>query len=210
MKKLQQLFENNRRWVEKVTQEDPEFFKRLSRQQKPEILWIGCSDSRVPANQIVGLPPGEVFVHRNVGNLVVHSDLNCLAVLQFSVEVLKVKHIIVCGHYRCGAIAGALSQARLGMIENWIGHIADVREKYSAYIDSEPDSVERENRLSELNVVEQVINVCSTSVVKDAWERGAPLAVHGWIYDVADGLLRDLNCCVTSRSEVQALQPVPR
>lgn len=151
----------------------------------------------------MGLPPGEVFVHRNVGNLVVHSDLNCLSVLQFSVEVLKVKHIIVCGHYGCGAVSGVLSKERLGMIENWIGHICDVREKYAAVLERAPTEVEQARRLSEFNVVEQVLNVCSTSVVRDAWERAAELSVHGWIYDIADGLLRDLNCCMTAEADIK-------
>ncbi len=195
---LNQLFANNRNWAAQITQLDPEFFVKLSRQQAPDYLWIGCSDSRVPANEIVGLLPGELFVHRNVANLVVHTDLNCLSVMQFAVEVLQVKHIIVCGHYGCGGIKAALTGDRLGLIDNWLRHVQDVRQKYNAHLSMISDTSKRSDKLCELNVVEQAINVCQTTIVQDAWARGQRLTVHGWIYAINDGLLRDLNITIAN------------
>ncbi|HEV7389482.1 MAG TPA: carbonate dehydratase [Gemmatimonadaceae bacterium] len=195
---LKNLFANNRAWATRMTRQDPDFFTRLSSQQAPEYLWIGCADSRVPANEIVGLAPGELLVHRNVANVVVHADLNCLSVLQFAVEVLKVEHIIVCGHYGCGGVRAALRDDRLGLVDNWLRHVQDVRWKNQAELDGLPTEQQRHDRLCELNVVEQVVNVSQTTVVRDAWSRGQPLAVHGWIYDLHDGLLRDLGVSVTT------------
>jgi carbonic anhydrase len=193
MPKLDLLFENNRAWAAELTGGDPHYFARLMEQQAPEYLWIGCSDSRVPANQIVGLAPGELFVHRNVANVVVHTDLNCLSVLQFAVDVLAVKHVIVCGHYGCGGIVAALRDQKLGLIDNWLRHIQDVAAKHRAQIESIPGEERRAARLCELNVMEQVGNVADTTVVRDAWRRGQQVSVHGWIYDLQDGLLRDLD-----------------
>jgi carbonic anhydrase len=197
MRVLPQLFDNNRAWAERVTRDDPGFFSRLARQQAPRYLWIGCSDSRVPANQITGLGPGEMFVHRNVANVVVHSDLNCLSVMQYAVDVLQVTDIIVCGHYDCGGVLAALRNDRLGLIDNWLRHVQDVAAKHKAELDALPGQAERHHRLCELNVLEQVANVSQTTVVSEAWARGRALAVHGWIYKVTDGLLRDLGLCVT-------------
>jgi carbonic anhydrase len=193
MPKLDLLFENNRAWAAELTRGDARYFERLLGQQAPAYLWIGCSDSRVPANQIVGLAPGELFVHRNVANVVVHTDLNCLSVLQFAVDVLAVKHVIVCGHYGCGGVLAALRDEKLGLIDNWLRHIQDVRAKHRAQIESIPDEARRAARLCELNVMEQVGNVADTTVVRDAWRRGQQVSVHGWIYDLQDGLLRDLD-----------------
>jgi carbonic anhydrase len=193
MRRLPELFENNRAWAAERTRGDPGFFERLAAQQEPDYLWIGCSDSRVPANQIVGLAPGELFVHRNVANVVVHTDLNCLSVLQFAVDVLAVKHVIVCGHYGCGGVLAALRDAKLGLIDNWLRHIQDVATKHRAELDALADEPKRLARLCELNVIEQVKNVGDSTVVRDAWRSGQELAVHGWIYDVRDGLLRDLD-----------------
>jgi carbonic anhydrase len=201
---LDHLFAANRAWASEVTQRDEEFFTRLSQQQAPQYLWIGCSDSRVPANQIVGLPPGEMFVHRNVANVVVHADLNCLSTMQYAVETLRVGHIIVCGHYGCGGVLAALRDDRLGLVDNWLRHVQDVREKYRLALDRLPSDGERHRRLCELNVIEQVINVSRTTVVRDAWTNGRALTVHGWIYDVSDGLLRDLG--LTIASELASLQ----
>ena len=202
MRVLNQLFEKNRAWAANITREDPDFFTRLARQQAPEYLWIGCSDSRVPANQIVGLLPGEMFVHRNVANVVVHTDLNCLSVMQFAVEVLKVKHIIVCGHYGCGGVLAALRDDKLGLVDNWLRHVQDVRAQHRAELDALETDEQRHARLCELNVIEQVAHVCQTTVVRDAWLRGQALAVHGWIYGLRDGLLRDLEMCVTAQAEL--------
>ena len=197
MRFLSELFEKNRAWAAEMTRQDSEFFKRLAGQQAPQYLWIGCSDSRVPANQIVDLPPGEMFVHRNVANVVVHTDLNCLSTIHFAVEVLRVSHIIVCGHYGCGGVLSALRDDKLGLIDNWLRHVQDVRWKHQAQLDALATDAQRHRRLCELNVVEQVVNVSQTTVVRDAWARGHALAVHGWIYDIQDGLLRDLDVCVT-------------
>lgn len=201
MRVLEDLFTRNRNWADALKAEDAEFFTGLSRQQAPEYLWIGCADSRVPANQIVDLQPGELFVHRNVANVVVHTDLNCLSVLQFAVDVIKVKHVMVVGHYGCGGVRAALRNDSLGLINNWLRHIQDVRDKHWSLLEQLPDEKTQVNRLCELNVVEQVHHVCQTTIVQDAWARGQALSVHGWIYDVADGLLRDLDICVTCRDE---------
>jgi carbonic anhydrase len=195
---LKHLFANNRAWALKMTQQDPEFFTRLSSQQAPEYLWIGCADSRVPANEIVGLAPGELLVHRNVANVVVHADLNCLSVMQFAVDVLKVEHIIVCGHYGCGGVRAALRDDRLGLVDNWLRHVQDVRWKHEKEIEGLRTEEQRHHRLCELNVIEQVVNVSQTTVVRDAWARAQSLTVHGWIYDLRDGLLRDLGVSVTT------------
>jgi carbonic anhydrase len=203
MQKLPQLFEQNQRWSEEVRRGDPAFFEKLSHQQSPNYLWIGCSDSRVPANQVVGMLPGELFVHRNVANVVVHTDLNCLSTIQFSVDVLKVRHIITCGHYGCGGVKAALTGQRLGLVDNWIAHVRDVREKHKQLLARTPEE-RRWDRLCELNVIEQAANICQTNVVQDAWARGQELAVHGWIYGLQDGLLRDLGMCVTSLAELEA------
>jgi carbonic anhydrase len=199
--KLSELFANNRRWAADRIREEPDFFSRLTAQQAPGYLWIGCADSRVPANEIVHLPPGELFVHRNVANVVVHTDLNCLAVLQYAVEVLRVKHVIVCGHYGCGGVLAALSRAKLGLIDNWLRHVQDVRQKYAQHIVTLPEN-ERADRLCELNVFEQAVNVCETTIVQDAWARGQVVTVHAWIYRLDDGLLRDLAFDVDSDEEL--------
>jgi len=194
--KLEHLFAANRAWVAEVTAADPHFFERLSEQQAPRYLWIGCSDSRVPANQITGLAPGEVFVHRNVANVVVHTDLNCLSVMQFAVDILKVRDIIVCGHYGCSGVHAAFTGRKVGLADNWIRHVQDVHEKHEPYLGSLLNPVFAADRLCELNVLEQVRNVCQTSIVREAWLRGQALTVHGWIYGVSDGLLRDLGLSV--------------
>ena len=197
MHPLQQLFDNNRAWSERIRASDPAFFQRLSQQQRPRYLWIGCADSRVPANEIVDLQPGELFVHRNVANVVVHSDLNCLSVMQFAVEVLSVEHIIVCGHYGCSGVSVALQNKRVGLADNWLRHVQDVHSKHDAHVAMVADSRARLDRLCELNVIEQVANVCQTTIVRDAWDRGQPLAVHGWVYGLDDGLVRDLRTTVS-------------
>lgn len=199
-----ELFENNRRWAAETTSRDPDFFRRLSRQQNPQYLWIGCSDSRVPANQIVGLPPGELFVHRNVANVVVHADLNCLSTVQFAVDVLRVRHVVVCGHYGCGGVLAALRDDRLGLVDNWLRHVHDVRRRHQAELDALEEGPPRQDRLCELNVIEQVNNLAETTVVRDAWARGQPLAVHGWIYGLHDGLLRDLGVTISGEPEPSA------
>ncbi len=204
MHSLGNLLDNNRAWAERIRAEDSGFFSRLARQQSPEYLWIGCSDSRVPANQIVGLLPGEIFVHRNVANVVVHTDLNCLSVLQYAVDVLKVKHVIVCGHYGCGGVQSALRNERLGLIDNWLRHVQDVRLRHLSMMEAIAGDAGRADRLCELNVIEQAVNVCQTTVVQEAWARGQNVAVHAWIYGLADGLLRDLNVCVGAQSELAA------
>jgi carbonic anhydrase len=201
---LAHLLQNNRDWSEKILRQDPEFFSSLARQQSPRYLWIGCSDSRVPANEIVGLLPGELFVHRNIANVVVHTDLNCLSVIQFAVDVLKVEHIIVCGHYGCSGVRSVLSNERIGLSDNWLRHVQDVRERHEVPLTRVADATERGNRLCELNVIEQVTHVCQTSIVGDAWARRQPLAIHGWIYGLQDGLVRDLNFTVAQRDDVRA------
>lgn len=201
MKELIHLFQNNKAWSESMRQRDPEFFQKLSRLQSPQYLWIGCSDSRVPANDIVGLLPGELFVHRNVANVVVHTDLNCLSVMQFAVDVLKVRHIIVCGHYGCGGVHAALRGDRVGLTDNWLRHVQDVRYKHDARLMAAPDTG-RGDHLCELNVIEQAVNVCQTTIVGDAWDRGQDLTIHGWVYGLKDGLLRDLKFIASSKDEV--------
>jgi carbonic anhydrase len=203
MKVLKHLFENNRKWASNQVKNDSEFFKRLSQQQKPEYLWIGCSDSRVPANQIVGLPPGEVFVHRNVANLVVDKDLNCLSVIQFAVEALKVKHIIVCGHYGCGGVKTVMENKKLGLIDNWLENIQRIKEKHNTALFQLDNPENQLNKMCELNVIEQVLNVCNTEFVQSAWQKNQDLSVHGWIYDIGDGLLCDLECCVTKANYIE-------
>jgi carbonic anhydrase len=193
MRSLPRLFENNRAWAQSMVRQEPDFFSKLAHQQSPEYLWIGCSDSRVPANQIVGLLPGDVFVHRNVANVVVHTDLNCLSVLQFATDVLRVKHVIVCGHYGCGGVRAALRGERHGLVDNWLGHVRDVADKHAARLAALVDEEKRLARMCELNVIEQVVNLCQTTVVRDVWQRGQSLTVHGWIYGIHDGLLRDLG-----------------
>ena len=201
MRSLDALFAKNRAWAKAMTEEDPGFFRRLSRQQAPQFLWIGCSDSRVPANQIVGLAPGELFVQRNVANLAVHTDLNFLSVLQFAVDVLGVRHAIVCGHYGCGGVGAAARGDRLGLIDNWLRHVQDVCEKHAAGLAAIGDESKRIDRLCELNVIEQAWNVSQTTVVLDAWKRGQDLTVHGWVYGIEDGLLRDLGVSIASPEE---------
>jgi carbonic anhydrase len=194
---LEHLFENNETWVQRKLAEDPQFFSRLVDQQTPEYLWIGCSDSRVPANEIIGLPPGEVFVHRNIANVVVHTDLNCLSVLQFAVDLLKVKHIMVVGHYGCSGVGAALFDRRIGLADNWLHHIHDVRAKHATLLDEWPMGEARHRRLVELNAIEQVMNVCRTTIVNDAWARSQPLSVHGWVYGIHDGRVRNLGMTIS-------------
>ena len=201
---LNKLLENNRAWAEKTTAKDPEFFNNLAHLQNPEYLWIGCSDSRVPANEITGLLPGEVFVHRNVANVVVHTDLNCLSVMQFAVDVLGIKHIIVCGHYGCGGVKAALLGERLGLIDNWLRHIEDVRDKHAPLLAGIADTNARGDKLCELNVIEQVVNVAQTTVIRDVWRRGQELTVHGWIYGLSNGRLRDLDIAMSGTGEIEA------
>jgi carbonic anhydrase len=203
MNDLTHLLENNRIWAEGMLQRDANFFNKLARLQVPEYLWIGCSDSRVPANQITGLAPGEVFVHRNVANVVVHADLNCLSVLQYAVDVLKVKHVIVCGHYGCGGVVAAHDHLKLGLIDNWLRHVQDVAQRHRNLLAKKKGREERIARLCELNVIEQVVNVAQTTVVQDAWARGQMLTVHGWIYVVQNGLIRDLEISVSQAETLQ-------
>jgi len=198
------LFANNRRWSDAVKKRDPGFFDRLARQQAPRYLWIGCSDSRVPANEIVGLLPGELFVHRNVANVVVHTDLNCLSVLQFAVDVLKVEHVIVCGHYGCSGVENAWKRTPLGLADNWLRHVQDVADRHRSLFNRGMSATQSADRLAELNVLEQVANVCRTTIANDAWRRGQPLAVHGWIYSLQDGLLRNLGLSVTREDTLAA------
>lgn len=202
MSKLDVLFEKNRDWALSVKTSDPLFFEKLSAQQSPEYLWIGCSDSRVPANQIIGLMPGEVFVHRNVANMVVHTDLNCLTVLQYAIDMLKVKHVMVVGHYGCGGVAAAYENADNGLIDNWLRNIKDVQHKHQAQLDAIDDEAQRLELLCELNVASQVANVCHTTIVQKAWQRGQSLAIHGWVYSLADGLLKDLDCTVDGLQQI--------
>ena len=199
---LTHLFESNKAWAQSIREQDPEFFTKLSQQQFPAYLWIGCSDSRVPANQIVGLLPGELFVHRNIANLVVHTDLNCLSVMQFAVDVLKVQHIIVCGHYGCSGVRAALRGDRIGLSDNWLRHIQDVRDKHADRLRKLTGDEACHDGLCELNVIEQVTNVCATTIVQDAWDRAQDLTVHGWIYGLSDGLLRDLNVTIGATGDV--------
>lgn len=200
---LEHLIANNRRWASGMRERDPDFFLKLSRQQNPEYLWIGCSDSRVPANEIVDLPPGELFVHRNVANVVVHSDLNCLSVMQYAVDVLGVKHIIVTGHYGCGGVRAALLGQRLGLIDNWLRHVQDVFHKHQEEVLALASEPERIDRLCELNVIEQVVNVCQTTIIHEAWARGQQIAVHGWVYGLKDGHAHSLHLGVSGPEELE-------
>jgi len=200
---MDKIFTANRAWADRVRAEDPDFFDKLAQLQAPEYLWIGCSDSRVPANQITGLLPGEIFVHRNIANVVVHTDLNCLSVIQFAIDVLKVRHVMVVGHYGCGGVRAALENARLGLADNWLRHIQDVRDKHHGFLDGIADADARWARLCELNVVEQAINVARTTLVRDCWARKQPLTVHGWIYGLSDGLLSDTGFTVSATEEVE-------
>jgi carbonic anhydrase len=209
MRILSHLLANNRAWAADTRERDPEFFSKLADQQAPEYLWIGCSDSRVPANQIVGLLPGELFVHRNVANVVVHSDLNCLSVVQYAVEVLRVKHVIVCGHYGCGGVRAALDRARLGLIDNWLCHVEDVADRHRAELTTLADDTARHDRLCELNVVEQALSLARTTFVRDAWSAGRGLSIHSWIYGIEDGLLRDLGMTLTCTEELHAAMTAP-
>lgn len=206
MRILKHLFENNRKWAASLKESDPDFFSKLSRQQNPEYLWIGCSDSRVPANQIVDLLPGEIFVHRNIANQVIHTDLNCLSVIQFAVEVLKVKHIIVCGHYGCGGVKAAIDDQEHGLIDNWLQHIKDVYRQHQSKVDALSGEQEKVDLLCELNVREQVINVCHTTVLQNAWKSGQNVSVHGWIYRIDDGLLKDLSIFVNGEDDLNELR----
>lgn len=202
MKDLKELLDNNRTWAEGIKARDPEFFLKLAQQQQPRYLWIGCSDSRVPSTQLVGLPPGEMFVHRNVANVVVHTDVNCLSVMQFAVDVLKVDHVIVCGHYGCGGIQAAMQNLQLGLIDNWLRHVQDVMHNHAALLANINNDELRLNRVCELNVIEQVLNASRTTIVQNAWARGQELAVHGWIYGIDDGLLRDLDIRIGNQMEL--------
>ena len=199
---LEQLFTNNRAWAESMVAKDADFFKRLVSQQAPEYLWIGCSDSRVPANDIVNLLPGELFVHRNVANVVVHTDLNCLSVIQFAIDLLKVKHILVVGHYGCSGVHAALTDKRVGLADNWLRHVKDVHQKHERYLGEMIPTPKRQDRLCELNVIEQVVNVCETTIVQDAWTRGQDLTVHGWAYRLETGLVNDLGMSSSSIEEM--------
>ncbi|MDZ4261490.1 MAG: carbonate dehydratase [Pseudomonadota bacterium] len=205
MPPLKDLFEKNRAWTKVIQAQDPEFFKKLSLQQAPKYLWIGCSDSRVPANEIVGLLPGELFVHRNVANVIIHTDLNCLSVIQYAIDVLKVEHIIVCGHYGCGGVRAALEDKPLGLVDNWLRHIRDVYQKHETHLFTIKDMNRRWDKLCELNVIEQVNNVCHSNIVQEAWERGQSLGVHSLIYSIKDGLLRDLGMEVNSKADISRI-----
>ena len=204
---LEQLFRNNREWAASMVGEDADFFKKLASQQSPEYLWIGCADSRVPANEIVGLLPGELFVHRNIANVVVHTDLNCLSVLQFAIDVLGVRHVIVCGHYGCSGVHAALARRRIGLADNWLRHVQDVHQKHERYLGEALPTKLKQDRLCELNVLEQVANVCQTTTVQDAWDRGQSLTIHSWIYGLQDGLLRNLGLAVSSAEELALKLP---
>ncbi|CAN5869118.1 carbonate dehydratase [soil metagenome] len=210
MPELTELINNNRAWAAEKIRLDPDFFMRLSNQQAPQYLWIGCSDSRVPANEIVGLPPGEMFVHRNLANVVLHADLNCLSAIQYAVEVLRVGHIIVCGHYGCGGVLNALRDEQVGLSDNWLRHVQDVRWRHQEELDALDGEAARHHRLCELNVIDQVVNVSQTTIVRNAWQRRQPLAVHGWVYDIRDGLLRDLSICVTADAQLPACAETAR
>lgn len=204
-KPLAHLLQKNRVWADAMVAKEADFFKKLENQQAPEYLWIGCSDSRVPANELLGLAPGDVFVHRNIANVVVHSDLNCLSVLQFAIDVLKVKHVIIVGHYGCKGVHAAMTGTRIGLVDNWLRHVQDVAQKHERYLGDVLTSRQRSDRLCELNVTEQVVNVCQTTVVQDAWERGQQLTVHGWVYGLHDGLLRDLGMTIDAAHDLAPL-----
>ena len=205
MRTLGHLLSNNEAWSNAIKKEDDLFFETLSKQQSPKYLWIGCSDSRIPSNNLVGLKPGEMFVHRNIANVVVHTDLNCLSVIQYAVEYLKVEHIIVTGHYGCGGVQASLGNQRLGLIDNWLRHLQDVHRKHEVMLEGVQNKDELTNRMCELNVIEQALNVCRTSTVQEAWDRGQSLCIHGWIYDLKDGLLQDLDMAITAPEEVEPI-----
>jgi carbonic anhydrase len=205
VRSLRHLFDRNLAWAERVTARDPGFFTRLAKQQNPEFLWIGCSDSRVPANEIVDLDPGELFVHRNVANVVVHTDLNCLSVLQFAIDVLRVRHVMVVGHYGCGGVRAALENGKHGLIDNWLRHVQDVHQRHRELVDALSTADARTDRLCELNVLAQALNVCETTVVQDAWDRGQPLTIHAWIYGLRDGRLTDLRFTVEAAAEMEPM-----
>ncbi len=202
MRELQNLFNTNKAWAENKIKNDPETFRKLSEKQNPKYLWIGCSDSRIPANEILGLEPGEVFVHRNVGNLVPHTDFNCLSVLQYGIDCLNIEHIIICGHYRCGGVAAAMGNAQFGLVDNWLRNIRDVYSLTKEELDCISDPLLKCNRLVELNVLYQVMNVCYTTIIQNAWANNKKLCIHGWVYDVSTGLLKDLNCCISSIDQI--------
>ena len=215
MKDIHNLLQKNREWADRIEKEYPEFFQQLSKQQSPEYLWIGCSDSRVPANQIIGMAPGEIFVHRNIANVVVHTDLNCLSVIQYAVDQLKIKHILIVGHYGCGGVHAALNKVRVGLADNWLRHVGDVAQKHDDILSQIDDPELRHARLCELNVIEQVVNACRSTIVQDAWARGQKLMVHGWVYSLRDGRVSEMGIDVGSPEELQpayekALSFVPR
>jgi carbonic anhydrase len=205
MKKLRILFENNKDWVASKLGKDPSYFRLMAEAQDPNYLWIGCSDSRVPANEIVGLEPGELFVHRNVANLCPHTDFNCLSVLEYAVDLLKIQHVIVCGHYGCGGVKAAMQDHHLGLVDNWLRNIRDVYARFKDELDAISDQKERYDRLVELNVMQQVLNVCHTTIVQGAWDKGQPLWIHGWVYNLATGKLKDLDCCASSLDQVEEI-----
>ncbi len=208
MQKLKHLFENNQEWVAGKLSKDSDYFRRMAEAQDPRYLWIGCSDSRVPANEIVGLEPGELFVHRNVANLCPHTDFNCLSVLEYAVDLLKIEHVIVCGHYGCSGVKAAMEDHCLGLVDNWLRNIRDVYARFKAELEKISDQKERYQRLIELNVMQQVLNVCHTTIVQGAWSRGQPLWIHGWVYDLATGTLKDLNCCISNINQVEEIYRV--
>jgi len=203
MRALQKLFDNNKNWAEEKLKNDPKIFSNLTEKQTPKYLWIGCSDSRIPANEILGLAPGEVFVHRNVANLFPHTDFNCLSVLQYGIDYLNIEHVIVCGHYRCGGVAAAMENAQFGLVDNWLRNIRDVYSREKNQLDIIADKTLRNDRLVELNVLYQVMNICHTTIVQNAWANKKSLYVHGWVYDVSTGLLKDLNCCISSLDQIE-------
>lgn len=202
MRELQKLFNNNRAWAENKLKKDPEIFHKLSEKQTPKYLWIGCSDSRIPANEILGLEPGELFVHRNVANLFPHTDFNCLSVLQYGVDYLGIEHVIVCGHYGCGGVAAAMENAQFGLVDNWLRNLRDVYARQRQELDRIQDMRQKYNRLVEFNVLHQVMNVCHTTIVQNAWAKNKKLSIHGWVYDVSTGLLKDLDCCISSLDQI--------
>lgn len=208
MRDLKVLFQNNKEWVKSRLGKDSDYFLNRAKAQDPLYLWIGCSDSRVPANEIVGLEPGELFVHRNVANLCPHTDFNCLSVLEYAVDLLKIKHVIVCGHYGCGGVTAAMEEHQLGLVDNWLRNIRDVYAKNSLELEGISDLKKRNNRLVELNVIQQVLNVCHTTIIQGAWQKGQPVSVHGWIYDMETGGLKDLDCCFSSITQVEAIYRV--
>lgn len=202
MRELQELFEKNQAWAKRKLEKDPEVFHKLAKKQSPKYLWIGCSDSRIPANEVLGLEPGEIFVHRNIANLCPHTDFNCLSVLQYGIDMLEVEHVIVCGHYECGGVAAAMENAQFGLVDNWLRHVRDVYSREKEALDAISDKAIKYNRLAELNVIYQVMNVCHTTIIQNAWANQKKISVHGWIYDLSSGCLKDLNCCISSLDQV--------